>query len=74
MELSSTLSTNLWNRSQSTTASAGCTVGEARAVRSKVPSTRACRRKIIVRWAVSVVGGWGGKEVGEGATRVWDSD
>jgi hypothetical protein len=50
MELSSTLSTNLWNRSQSTAASAGCRVGEARTVRSRVPSTRTCRGKIIVAW------------------------
>jgi hypothetical protein len=48
MELSSTLSTNLWNRSKSTAVSVGCRVGEARAVRSRVPSTRMCRGKIIV--------------------------
>jgi hypothetical protein len=49
MELSSTLSTNLWNRSQSATASAGCCLGFApQAVRTRAPSTRASRGKIIV--------------------------
>ena len=62
MELSSTLSTNLWNRSQSTAVSAGCRVGEARTVRSRVPTTRTCRAKIIVGWFVSLVVG---REVGE---------
>ena len=52
MELSSTLSTNLWNRSQSTAVLVGCRVGEARTVTSRVPSTRTCRGKIIVGWFV----------------------
>jgi hypothetical protein len=56
MELSSTLSTNLWNRSQSATESQGGGVGFPRDVRSRVPSTRACCGKIItarvcIRWA-----------------------
>jgi len=71
MELSSTLSTNLWNRSQSTTVSVGCRVGEAMAVRSRVPTTRTCRAKIIVGWFVSLT--VGREDRGEAAS-VWDSD
>ena len=49
MELSSTFSTNLWNRSQSAMESVGGSgVGLASAVRSRLLSTRACRGKIIV--------------------------
>jgi hypothetical protein len=49
MELSSTLSTSLWNRSQSAMASAGCCLGFApQAVRTRALSTRASRGKIIV--------------------------
>lgn len=55
MELSSTLSTNLWNKSQSATESEYCVVGFPRDVRSSVLSTRACRGKIIV---ASVCKGW----------------
>lgn len=57
MELSSTLSTNEWNKSQSVTESVACGVAFARAVRSRVLSTRACREKIIVVWYRGQVGG-----------------
>jgi hypothetical protein len=55
MELSSTFSTNLWNKSQSAAESEVCGVGFARAVRSRVLRTRVCRGKIIV---AGVYVGW----------------
>ena len=56
MELSSTFSTNRWNKSQSATESVGGVVGLANAVRRRVLSTRACRGKIMVG-AADVFGG-----------------
>lgn len=65
IELSSTLSTNLWNRSQSATESAGCWVGFAHAAR-RVLSTRASRGKIIV---ARRYGGWAEMRFGVGERR-----
>jgi hypothetical protein len=70
MEFSSTLSTNLWNKSQSATESMSSGVGVARAVRRRVVSTRACRGKIIVaRVCLGVGERWVGEE-----QRGWCSD
>ena len=76
MELSSALSTNLWNKSQSATESLSCGAGLERAVRSRVPSTRACRGKIMVAWlCLWWVGGGSGRSSGcATATDGWDSE